>query len=103
MGDLDKAVEILQQFIAARDRSGQLQDSDYAVFLFNLACYKNLKAQILEEENQPEKAEELRKRAWSDLKRSCQLDPESKKEVLEKMDEDLASLFNLTTRTKESL
>jgi len=101
MGSLDQAIDILQQFIAAWETSGEKLDRDYAALLYNLACYKNLRAEALARENKNAEAEELRNRVWADLKRSILYDAENKTEA--GTDSDLASLFNNTSRLKTAL
>ena len=96
----DDAIAILNQFVSEWSRLEKVKNADLAAFLFNLACYKNLKAESLDQVNQKEDVEKLRQAAWEDLKKSCQIDPDNKKET---DDKDLVSLFNDTTRKKESL
>jgi hypothetical protein len=101
-GDLDRAVEILQQFSDAyahdRAKAGLPLDKDYAAFFFNKACYENLMAR---KAGTPVAAETARNRSWDDLRKFLQYDSATKQTDL--ADPDLEGLFNETNRKKESL
>jgi hypothetical protein len=94
------AIAVLDGFILEWIQAKKPINFDFAAFLFNRACYKNRRAEELELSGDKESAEKIRDSAWDDLKKSCEHDTENKSEL---SDDDLKSLFNSTTRKRDSL
>ena len=88
----DSAIDILTKFIAGCRRNNQASGSDYAALLFNRACYRNRRAEQLEENHDAGGASKYRTEAWDDLNKSCQEDFTNKEEAY--TDPDLKSLTN---------
>jgi len=96
LNDYDSAIRVLEQFLENAKRVGSVPELDISAILYNLACYKNLKANQMENR---EESESLRQDAWEALKKSCRIDPLNRDEAKE--DDDFKSLF--ASRNRESL
>lgn len=74
---LSKAIEVLSEVVAARQKEGSGSDVDTADILYNRACYLALMAATRPE---PEKSE-LMQKAEADLKRSIEISPTNRSEA----------------------
>lgn len=99
-GNYGPAIEVLTQVVLERDKRDLPHGIDYAALLYSRACYRNRVAEQWDAKSE-EQADALRKTAWEDLNCSVKCDPGNREET--DGDKDLDTLWNNTTRKKESL
>ena len=96
--DLPGAIKVLSEVLEVRRRQAITPNKDDADLCFNRACYRNLLAENIADE---EGKKQMRDLAWDDLIRSIVISPENRKDARDDVDlkelwQRLDSLDNLS-------